>query len=238
MITMNTSAKKVILFIHGIVGHPNQFNLLYPVIPDGHDYHSILLAGHGGSVDEFSGVTMQEWQDQVDQSIFELSRKYDEIYIVAHSMGTLFALQRAQKSSIKALFLLAVPLYARVRLLPFLRKVRMIAQARLCRSHREIDPCYGVKPDVRFWKYIKWIPIYRSLLKEIRNTRTLVENKPWSGKNCVIFQSANDELVSSKTEKLLIALGCDVGILANSSHHRYSKADGEKLVQAFREWLK
>ncbi len=234
---MSTPAKKAILFIHGIAGHPNQFNLFYPVIPDGYDVRSLLLAGHGGSVDDFGKATMQVWQDQVDQIIRELSEKGEEIYLAAHSMGTLFALQRAQNPHIKALFLLAVPLYVRVSPLPFLGKCRMIVRASLGRSPAALDPCYGVEADSRFWKYLKWIPIYLSLLKEIRKTRALVGNKPWFGKKCVIFQSARDELVSSKTEKLLATLGCDVDILPGSSHHRYSQMDGEKLIQAFREWL-
>jgi len=50
---MDNSMKKVILFIHGFAGHPNQFKLFYPEIPDGYDYHALLLAGHGGSVDDF-----------------------------------------------------------------------------------------------------------------------------------------------------------------------------------------
>ncbi len=229
--------KKVILFIHGFAGHPNQFNVFYPEIPDGYDYRALLLSGHGGSVDDFAGATMQEWQDQVDEIIRELSGDYDEIYFVAHSMGTLFALQRAQLPFIRALFLLAVPLYIRVSPLPFFGKLRMIVQAGLSNSQSEYDPCSGIEPDIRFWKYVKMIPLYRSLLKEIRKTRILLERKPWVGRTCVIFQSAHDELVSPKAGKLLTGLGCDVDILESSSHHRYSKTDAEKLVQAFHEWL-
>ena len=234
----DNSIKKVILFIHGFAGHPNQFKLFYPEIPDGYDYRALLLAGHGGGVDDFGRATMKEWQDQVDESLRELSEKYDEIYVVAHSMGTLFALQRAQSHSVKALFLLAVPLYIRVSLFPFLGKLRMIIRASRDSVHSTYDPCSGVEADVRFWKYIKWIPNYVSLSKESRKTRTLVESKPWSGKRCVVFQSAHDELVSSKSGKLLISCGCDIDILENSSHHQYSQTDGEKLVQAFHAWLK
>ncbi len=60
--------KKVILFIHGFAGHPNQFKLFYPEIPDGYDYHALLLAGHGGSVDDFGRASMKEWQNQVINS--------------------------------------------------------------------------------------------------------------------------------------------------------------------------
>jgi carboxylesterase len=235
---MDNSMKKVILFIHGFAGHPNQFKLFYPEIPDGYDYRALLLAGHGGSVDDFGRASMKEWQNQVDESMVELSEKYDEIYVVAHSMGTLFAMQRARVHNVKALFLLAVPLYIRVSLLPFLGKLRMIIRASRDSVHSTYDPCSGVEADMRFWKYLKWIPNYVSLSKESRKTRALVESKPWTGKKCVIFQSAHDELVSSKSEKLLTGLGCDVDILENSSHHQYSQTDGEKLVQAFHAWLK
>lgn len=232
----DSATKRIILFIHGFAGHPNQFNLFYPEIPEGYDYCALLLAGHGGSVDDFGSATMKEWQEQVDKSIRELSGEYDEIYLVAHSMGTLFALQRAQLPCVKALFLLAVPLYLRVRLLPFLGKIREIVHARRGSVHRDYDPCSGVEPDIRFWKYIRWIPNYRSLSKEIRKTRPLVESKPWIGKRCVVFQSAHDELVSSKADKLLLSLGCNLDILEFSTHHQYSKEDSDKLVRAFRAW--
>ncbi len=236
MVTDN-STKKVILFIHGFAGHPNQFSLFYPEIPDGYDHHALLLAGHGGSVDDFGRATMNDWQDQVDQAIRELSGQYDEIYIVAHSMGTLFALQRVQLPSVKSLFLLAVPLYLRLRFVPFLRKLGKIIRTCLWPSRHQVDPRSGVEPDMRFWKYIKWMPNQVSLLKEARKTRALVKSEPWGAKRCVIFQSAHDELVSSKADKLLRAAGCDVGILESSFHHQYSQADGEKLVRAFRAWL-
>jgi carboxylesterase len=234
---METNMKKAILFIHGFAGHPNQFNLFYPEVPERYDYRSLLLAGHGGSVDDFAKATMQEWQNQVDESIRELGGNYEEIYIVAHSMGTLFALQRAQLSCVKTLFLLAVPLYIRISPLPFFGKLRMIARACRGGSKSEYDSCSGIEPDIRFWKYIKLIPIYRSLLKEISKTRSLIEGKPRIGKTCVIFQSAHDELVSPKAGKLLTGLGCDTEILESSTHHQYSEADAERLVQAFREWL-
>jgi len=72
---MDNSMKKVILFIHGFAGHPNQFKLFYPEIPDGYDYHALLLAGHGGSVDDFGRASMKEWQNQVDEIMVELRRK-------------------------------------------------------------------------------------------------------------------------------------------------------------------
>jgi len=104
--------------------------------------------------------------------------------------------------------------------------------------HSTYDPCSGVEADMRFWKILKVDSQLRIALKRSRKTRALVESKPWTGKKCVIFQSAHDELVSSKSEKLLTGLGCDVDILENSSHHQYSQTDGEKLVQAFHAWLK
>ena len=56
-----------ILFVHGIVGTPDHFLDLLPLIPDSWSYVNILLPGHGGSVGDFSRSSMALWRKAVTQ---------------------------------------------------------------------------------------------------------------------------------------------------------------------------
>lgn len=228
--------KRAILFIHGIVGHPNQFRLFDPFIPQNVDSYYLLLKGHGGSVDDFAKATMEDWQKQVDEKIEELSNRYDAIYLVGHSMGTLFGLQRMNHPRVKGLFLLAVPLSIGVKFRPFLATAHYVCSNPNNPNRAPADPKIGVKPDPRLWKYIKWLPNLHSLLKEIRRTRKLIKNQT-PKIPCVIFQSAKDELVSHKTAKLLEEAGYCVRWLKHSAHHVYTAEDTEILKQAFCRWI-
>lgn len=227
---------KVVLFIHGIIGHPNQFKDFYAVIPSDYAQCSILLKGHGGEVDDFSKAKMQDWHIQVDQKIAELSLNYSEIYIVAHSMGALFTLQRMKYPKVKAAFLLAVPLKIKFRIKPFFTKIKSMINYQKNPSGC-FDPCYGVEPDLRFWKYLKWAPNYLSLFKEIRKTNKLLKNGFAADKEILVFQSKNDELVNIKATQILQKAGLKVTVLEHSSHHQYSNKDLKRILDDFQKWL-
>ena len=63
---------------------------------------------------------MIEWKQQVKNALEELSETNNKIIIVAHSMGTLFAIQEAIEKPVDELFLLNVPLKVRVTLRLFI----------------------------------------------------------------------------------------------------------------------
>ncbi|NLM18862.1 MAG: alpha/beta fold hydrolase [Clostridiaceae bacterium] len=236
MESIEKNQDKVILFIHGITGHPNQFRDFYPMVPDSYAKHMMLLKGHGGSVDDFGKATMQDWQNQVDFTLAELRQNYSEIYVVAHSMGTLFTLQRIQNPGIKAVLLLAVPLKIRFKLKPFFINVKKMIDYQKNPSG-SFDPRYGIEPDLRFWKYFKWIPNYLALLKEIGRTKKLLGEGFPLNKEIKIFQSAKDELVSPKTTAILQNSGLQVDVLKDSFHYEYSDLDLQKILTGFSELL-
>ena len=101
----------VILFIHGIVGTPNHFNEFVSLVPESFSVYNLLLDGHGKSVKDFSKTSMKKWEAQVASVVEKLSLTHEKIYIVAHSLGTLLAIDQAIKTKkVCKLFLLAVPL--------------------------------------------------------------------------------------------------------------------------------
>lgn len=99
-------SKTAVLFIHGILGTPNHFARLVDAVPDEWAVYNILLEGHGRTVEDFASATMEQWKTQVRCLVLKLSDEYDNIIVVAHSMGTLFAIEEAVRNpKIKKLFL-------------------------------------------------------------------------------------------------------------------------------------
>lgn len=103
-----------ILFIHGILGTTSHFEPFLSLVPPNWSICNLSLKGHGGSVKDFSQASMTEWKQQVKNALEELSETNNKIIIVAHSMGTLFAIQEAIEKPVDELFLLNVPLKVRV----------------------------------------------------------------------------------------------------------------------------
>lgn len=231
------NSKNAVLFIHGILGTPNFFNNFMPLIPETWSVCNMLLDGHGKGVEEFSSTSMEKWKTQVDKKIGELSVSHSNIIIVAHSMGTLFAIQQAVKNpeKIKAIFLLASPL--RLFLKP---QVVMITMKVLFEKVKPTDRvavsaqhAYGIKTDKRLWKYLRWAPRYLELFAEIRNTGKIVSQLSVP---CFAFQSKKDEMVSLASCKVLNTNPViKTEVLKNSTHYYYDKSDFSLIESKFKE---
>lgn len=196
-------SEKAFLFIHGIVGTPDQFADVIDLVPEDVTLWNMLLDGHGGRAKDFAATSMKKWEAQVESAVDELSGSHKEIYIVAHSMGTLLAIEQAMKNSkILGLFFLQVPV--RVAVSP-----RMITSgARVLLDRISPDDlrtlaakrCFGIKPTLNLFSYVAWLPRYFELFKKMRDTRRVI---PSVSIQCTAFQSDHDELVSRRSARFL-----------------------------------
>ena len=107
----NPTAKGVVVFIHGFMGSPRQFdNLAAAVHKHGYAVASLLLPGHGVDLKEFAAATTESWLNHVYAEVERLSVYYDKIYLVGHSMGSLLAINAASRfNQVCGLFLTACP---------------------------------------------------------------------------------------------------------------------------------
>lgn len=232
------NADKAILFVHGIVGTPNHFRIFLPFIPDNISVYNLLLDGHGKGVTDFANTSMTKWDQQVADAVAELSAAHKEIYIAAHSMGTLFAITQAiQNPTIKKLFLLAVPLKLFLKPQVFSNAIKVYlgkvspADAVAMASKN----CYGIAPDKNLLHYLGWIPRYLELFRKIKATRKQLSNLSTP---CLAFQSANDELVSRGASGILRQSPCiQVWELAESGHYYYDKKDLALLQNTFKDFI-
>ena len=227
-----------ILFIHGIIGTPDQFNDLIPFVRKDISIYNILLDGHGKGVRDFSKTSMKKWEAQVEQAVNDLAESHERVYLVAHSMGTLLALDQVAKNrNIAGLFLLAVPvkLFIKPKMVSNVCKVffdRISPDDKDAIASRD---AYGIGPDKNILHYIGWIPRYLELFAKIRKTRRILAaiDKP-----CRIFQSRWDEMVSIGSLKYLKQIPtASVSLLEASGHYYYEEKDLHWLMEAFSDFL-
>lgn len=232
-------ASCAVLFIHGILGSPDHFDFLLPLVPDSVSVQNILLDGHGKGVRDFSATSMEKWETQVSHAITELTETHQSIYIVAHSMGTLFALQEAVKQpQIRGLFLLAVPItpFPKMLALSNARKVYS-GQFRQDDLHAQAaDAAYSITADKNLLHYLPWVLRYLELFQKIHQIRKLL---PQVKTPCVAYQSLQDEMVSSRSIPYLRKhSSIPVVKLCNSWHNLYDDKDRELIIHGFLEFLK
>lgn len=234
------ASRCAVLFVHGILGTPDHFARFLPLVPADWSVRSLLLAGHGGDVRAFSRASMAQWQAQVERAVDELCAAHERVYLVAHSMGTLLALQQAVRrpERIAGLFLLAVPLRVAPKPLALLRLFRLgldLAPPSDA-SLAAVRAAYGLTPDRRVWRYLGWTPRYLELFAQIRRTRALL---PRLTVPCQVWQSAHDELLPASAAEPLAALPCArVRTLPASGHYSYTPADERALLHAFSAFVR
>ena len=92
----NPAENGIVIFIHGFMGSPRQFDKLAAAVQkQGRSAAALLLPGHGGSVRDFAAGTSARWQDYVDAEVESYSRDYADIWLAGHSMGGLLAINAA-----------------------------------------------------------------------------------------------------------------------------------------------
>ena len=237
-IRMVTGADTAVLFIHGIVGSPAHFKDLLPVIPEDWSVYNILLDGHGKEVEDFARTSMAKWKAQVSQVLTSLLDTHERVFIVAHSMGTLLAIEEAVKRPTKVcgLFLLAVPLVFRVRLRAALGSMQAaLGMAKPGSVAEQMVNDSSVRLSPQLHKYLKWLPRFTELTKEALRTHVLL---PLVSVPCRAFQSGKDELVGqTSTEILQKQPQIITKVLPNSGHFSYSPEDLALLQAQLKDML-
>lgn len=131
----------------------------------------------GGTALDFAHASMEDWKTQVSEALSSLRKTNERVYIAAHSMGTLFALQEAAKAPFEALFLLNVPLVPRVSA----ELIKMCAKVYSGRVKpddewgRAAQSAYSIAPDKNPLHYLGWLPRYAELFAEMARTRRLLD---------------------------------------------------------------
>ena len=233
-------ADTAVLLLHGILSAPQYFDFLLREIPPEYAVYGMLLDGHGGTPDGLAKTNMHIWKQQVAVCMQQLTGRYRRILIAAHSMGTLFAVQLAVQypDQVQSMLLLNVPVH--IHLTPFGAVCSLlIACGYIPKRHARaaaMKQAYSISPDGHLLRYLRWIPRYLELFREIRRTRPLLQRLTVS---CDVFQSARDELVSLRSLKELARHPhLRLRVLRNSSHFYYTDADRARILRCMRRCIR
>ncbi len=226
----------VIVFVHGILGTPNQFRFLTEQLSHSYDCEALLLPGHGGTARDFSKTPGREWVGYAHRRIEEIRSRYKKLYLIGHSMGGLICLQYAAKNHIDGLVMINTPLAIKfgISQLAFKRKLYSNVKGNEILSVYRLN--YGVT-GARFYDYPLWIRQYMGLFGIMHQCRKCI------GKvkaHTLIVQSALDETVHIKNANLLKRdlLTSEGPVYLPESHHAYfSPKDRETILVRTKEFL-
>lgn len=227
-----------IIMIHGIIGTPDHFRDMIPLVPEEWSVYNLLLPGHGKTARDFAHSSMSDWKSHVAELVEKLSAEGKRILIAAHSMGTLFAIQAALKhpDTVRGLFLMGSCLQVGLRSLVLSNALKVslglvrptdeavVAASRAC----------SIMPTKRLWQYLGWLPRYWELFREIRYTRQKV---PQLSVPCRVYQSSLDEMVSVRAARWFEEspiVQCT--FLEHSTHFHYQNGDYDFLLEQFRQF--
>jgi carboxylesterase len=164
---------------------------------------------------------MERWQNHVCDEIDRLSRRYDRIYLVGHSMGCLLAVNAAVEYPVCGMMLIACPF-----------KLRTVSARALSVRLRQVF-CSKSHPMKAAYLDSRGVPLRIGLIrhsaKPAAQLRRLIisakANLPNVSVPVTAVYSAADEVVSlSSLETLRIGLGqvpLDEIILSDSLHAYY-----------------
>lgn len=231
-------AKRAYLFVHGIIGTPNHFDDLMPLLPEGASVWRLLLDGHGKGPTDFARSSMKKWRRTVKAAVDELAESHEEIYMVAHSMGTLLSTEQAiANDKIKGMFFLQSPLRLFLRpsmpvtvLKVYIDKIKEGDLVALSAKR-----CCGIIHSRNLLRYIGWIPRFLELFEKMRVTRRDLKrlNTP-----CVACQSRIDEMVSNRSARILRKNPCiTVYELQHSGHYYYADDDLALILREFKKFV-
>lgn len=231
---ISENAKTAVLFIHGIAGTPNHFRDFIPLVPEDFSVYNLLLDGHGGTPSDFSESSMKKWENQVKKAVDFLLEKHERIYIAAHSLGTLLAIEAAvREKRIEKLFFLAVPIKI------FVKPTALFSAFRIYLGNVPEDDlrlnamknCCGINLSKNPFAYPGWIPRFLELFEKVGRTKKIL---PELRTECRIFQSAEDELVSPESYGYLKKhTDAKVEKLGKSGHYYYEENDFSYLKKEF-----
>lgn len=231
-------ADTAVLFVHGIVGTPDQFAQLLPLVPADWSAVNLLLPGHGGSVKDFARSSMAAWRGAFSRALEELCSTHSRVLLVGHSMGTLFCIDESLRRSgaVCGQFLLACPLYPRLTPSAAAQSLRVAFGIRGRSEAAQAAHCAcSVDATAKLWQYLGWIPRYLELFRAAKQGRQQLSQLTVP---TVAVQSRRDELVGRRSLPLLEAVPCVTAhLLPHARHFYYPPEDLAALQDLFRAFL-
>ena len=230
-----------IVFVHGILGSPCQFQTLADELSgQGFDCKVLLLPGHGGSGKAFYQTPYGKWFEYVKHSIDKSTALYKRVFLVGHSLGGLLCLNYAANSDVSGVILINTPLVFKVSLKQLSFSLRILFSPaykddEFLASYRQAFSVTGGK----WYEYPLWLRQFIGLYRYIGQTKKLLKDVRVK---TIIIQSVHDESVLLKSMGLLKSglanSKVEVIRLEESYHGYFPPEDRQLLVDTIANFIK
>lgn len=196
------NADTIVVFLHGFIGSPNQFEDLADFAYQHQcSVLSLLLPGHGGTAKEFTKFRLANWESHLERELARVSASYQNVILVGHSIGGLLSLNASLDKGfhIKGVLLISSPLKLKysphtlsvgIKLYLFPKRTDEILEAYRKANSITVSSIFS---------YFSWLKQTRDVYKLIAKTES---NLPAITVPTTIFHSKKDELVSLKSAEL------------------------------------
>lgn len=235
-----SGATVAVLMVHGICGSPRHFDMLLDLVPEDYAVYAILLPGHGKIPEDFARSSLKKWEEKVHDTLTMLRERYEAVYLVGHSLGTLLLLDEIFLSGekLKGAFLMAVPLTP--QLAPTSMHAIPTALGFKPKENNAVGKvwrnAYSVAPDKNLFKYLTYAPRFIDLFYKIYKVRDGLKSYTGGDFPIMAVQSYYDELVMRNSIKPLRASPhIDTVMLRHSRHFYYPDGDLDILREEFRK---
>lgn len=232
--------KTAIVFLHGFMGSPRQFDRLLEVLgPVEADTLCLTLPSHGGTLADFVEAGRKDWQRWTLEQISDLANRYDRLVLVGHSMGGLLLIQAASEApeKITAVAALAVPLKVRLTFRAVSVRLRSLSAPKpgedpAVTAARDLCGVSGLSVDGA-WRLL---PNTIGLLRLVAEARREVSRLLMP---LLTVHSQADEIVSVRSAQAARDWGREVEalVLSSASHFWYPQEELEQIAGRLRAML-
>ena len=189
--------RKSVLLLHGFSSTPQELKELGKYLAnEGITVYAPLLPGHGTKPEDMLTVSWQDWINCAEEGIKKLEKSSDEIYLIGSSIGANIAFIISQKSKVKGIVSLAMPLKFKFN---FLLKLYTRIRARFHnfqKKHYHEKDLHVVKNKVHY--KVLPLPKFKDLFFLMGETKKVL---PIIKVPVLIMQSTTDGTVTRKNAK-------------------------------------
>ena len=225
-------AHSLVVFIHGFMGSPGQFeDLLEDAYRRGSSVCAVLLPGHGGVNEDFARYGLADWEGHLQSELDKYTGAYRKIILVGHSMGGLLALEASLNphNCVCGLFLIAPPLKLNMGPRSAVLKLRLFTYP----PSNQIKKAYMQAKSISNLAVSPgWIKPYRGLRRLMKRT---ARNLPQVLTPVLAIHSRYDEMVSFKSADMFYNGLCNSfrsRLTLEKSWHAYYPPEEWQTVRA------
>jgi len=205
---------KAVLCLHGYAGYPGE--LVRPGIDlygAGFDVYAVRYPGHGTCGSDFAASTLGDWLGTAYDACKELAGRYEELYVVGHSMGGAMAVELAAAFNLKRMVLLAPGLLIPSLSMWKLRLVKLLKGGKPIPQSWQSDPGYklfyeGSPDDDAFLGSQYWSWVYPVQLMEMEKLRRMaVASLEHLETDTLVIMGGKDHIVDPSVADLVLKEG-------------------------------